>query len=80
MGHATRVVARRGKDALMTFDEVMSVYRDGYTYAMRGQDEETSHAFGFYLSEQWKDATYDDYVNVANFANEWVRFSQSVGA
>jgi hypothetical protein len=64
----------------MTFDETMLVYRDGYTYAMRGQDEDTSHAFGFYLSEQWKDSTYDEYVNVANFANEWVRFSQNVGA
>lgn len=62
----------------MTFDEIMSVYRDGYAYAIGSQDEDTSHAFGFYISEQWKDATYDEYVNVANFANEWVRYCQVV--
>ncbi len=60
---------------MMIFDEIMAVYRDAFTFAHHGgQDEETCHAFAFHVSERWKDATLDEYLAVANFAHEWRRF------
>jgi antirestriction protein len=59
----------------MTFDGIMSVYRDAFAFAHSGgQDEESCHAFGFHVSERWKDSTLDEYLAVANFAHEWRRY------
>ena len=66
----------------MSYDDIMKVYVEAYRYVVgAGQDDNVGHDFGFYVSEQYKDHTYDEYLESANFAREWVRFSrEKVGA
>ena len=65
----------------MNYTELMSVYGDAYRYAVEGgQGEDSAHAFAFYVSEQFRDYTLDEYVATANFRHLWVRYSETVVA
>ena len=65
----------------MNYTELMSVYGDAYRYAVDGgQGEDSAHKFAFYVSEQFRDYTLDEYLTVANMRHLWVRYSETVVA